>query len=515
MPNWFYIDAFGQQQGPISDAQLKKLVAQQMIDRDTPLETDTGHKGKAGQIKGLFPAAPTPQTAEVSSFFSEAEMAAMQAERVSNHQPQQARTSGGPNGAAQVIDWLSNNKKYVCTIVCVLIGIALAVFSLTQENIEGKWVWEEGEGNNFFAKSIEFAKGGTGVIDDRQITWETWHEKVGRRKYHHFVRLQFNDGRGGGTIKYHKSFSTLTLEFADGNVKYTKQQGDAAAAKDAVVKGAVVKDKDVAKDVAVAVPNAGGLDAEKAIRDAFARYQAAIQNKNGKEAAEWLDKKTIDWYSQVLRGAKEYPQPRLRASPLLPQYMILEVRHRISKETLLAMRDGKELFIHSINNGILGGVAEKLDIETVDVRGNAAVIAVSSGGKDIPFGIRCRLVNGRWEMDMTFCFQFFEQAFRERVQQHGGSYEQFMFQALEQSSGRKPDDSIWIPLQASTAEPQAGAGRQGSGTLGRSPEQIRLESEQRRREMEQQSQQRREEFERRVQQQRQEFEQRRQQQQGN
>jgi len=54
MPNFFYTDANGQKQGAISPSQLKELVAQGIITPDTLLETDTGHKGKAGQIKGLF-----------------------------------------------------------------------------------------------------------------------------------------------------------------------------------------------------------------------------------------------------------------------------------------------------------------------------------------------------------------------------------------------------------------------------------------------------------------------------
>jgi len=62
MPNWFYLDANGQQQGPVSDSQLKTLATQGIIQPDTPLATDTGKKGTAGQIRGLFPAAAAPAT---------------------------------------------------------------------------------------------------------------------------------------------------------------------------------------------------------------------------------------------------------------------------------------------------------------------------------------------------------------------------------------------------------------------------------------------------------------------
>ena len=54
MPNFYYTDTNGQKQGAISPSQLKELVAQGIITPDTLLETDTGHKGFARQIKGLF-----------------------------------------------------------------------------------------------------------------------------------------------------------------------------------------------------------------------------------------------------------------------------------------------------------------------------------------------------------------------------------------------------------------------------------------------------------------------------
>ena len=68
MPNFFYYGQFNQKQGPVNEQQLKALAAQGVLGPQTPLETDSGHKGTAGQIPGLFPApaaqppAPNPHT---------------------------------------------------------------------------------------------------------------------------------------------------------------------------------------------------------------------------------------------------------------------------------------------------------------------------------------------------------------------------------------------------------------------------------------------------------------------
>jgi hypothetical protein len=55
MPNYFYSEN-GQKYGPLTEQRLQVLVNRGTIKRSTPLESDTGQKGLAGQIPGLvFP----------------------------------------------------------------------------------------------------------------------------------------------------------------------------------------------------------------------------------------------------------------------------------------------------------------------------------------------------------------------------------------------------------------------------------------------------------------------------
>lgn len=63
MANWFYFDDAGQKQGPIGNRQLGALVAKGVIKSGTPIEKDTGEKGFAGQVPGLFATVPTAPTA--------------------------------------------------------------------------------------------------------------------------------------------------------------------------------------------------------------------------------------------------------------------------------------------------------------------------------------------------------------------------------------------------------------------------------------------------------------------
>lgn len=60
MANWFVFDANGNKRGPIDSARLKKLADAQKINRETIIETETGRKAKASQVKGLFSESKNP-----------------------------------------------------------------------------------------------------------------------------------------------------------------------------------------------------------------------------------------------------------------------------------------------------------------------------------------------------------------------------------------------------------------------------------------------------------------------
>jgi TM2 domain-containing membrane protein YozV len=53
MANFFITDANGTKHGPFNEQQLQAFATQGKITPNTPLETDGGHKGTAGQIRSL------------------------------------------------------------------------------------------------------------------------------------------------------------------------------------------------------------------------------------------------------------------------------------------------------------------------------------------------------------------------------------------------------------------------------------------------------------------------------
>ena len=113
MPNYFYIDTNGQRSDPLNEQQLQAMVEHGVITQTTPLETDTGHRGVAGQIPGLkFNTAVPPRR---SVTYSQTEESA---------------------GTAWLFDFsfqnirLQKNGRRVCSFIYICCFITLAINGL-------------------------------------------------------------------------------------------------------------------------------------------------------------------------------------------------------------------------------------------------------------------------------------------------------------------------------------------------------------------------------------------------
>jgi hypothetical protein len=59
MANWYYYDEKGRKLGPVTNTELRQLVAYGIITPKTLLENGNGRSATAGEIRGLdFPKAP-------------------------------------------------------------------------------------------------------------------------------------------------------------------------------------------------------------------------------------------------------------------------------------------------------------------------------------------------------------------------------------------------------------------------------------------------------------------------
>ena len=183
-------------------------------------------------------------------------------------------------------------------------------------------------------------------------------------------------------------------------------------------------------------------DAE-AVRRTFENYKTAILNDQGETALDYIDSRTGKYYADMLHAVKNSDSARVSALSLIDRITVFSIRHRASREEILAMT-GNDLFVYAIKNGMVGksGVARN-SIGEVTVNGNIAKGRVVVGGTQTPLAFDFHREEGRWKIDLTSIFSFSNQAFRRMVEESGEEENEYLFRLLEMLTGRKPGREVW------------------------------------------------------------------------
>jgi len=116
MPNFFYPDQNNQKQGPVNEQQLRALVAQGIINPNTPLIAEGGYRGTAGQIPGLFPVAP-------SHFVQTAQAVPVVAQVNDSEEPPPGGGKAMASLVCGIISWVSCGGLFILPLIGFILGI--------------------------------------------------------------------------------------------------------------------------------------------------------------------------------------------------------------------------------------------------------------------------------------------------------------------------------------------------------------------------------------------------------
>lgn len=132
MPNYFFTDVNGIQHGPLTSPQLQTLIDRGSIVPTTPLITDSGHQGLAGQIPGLNFDTAVPHSFAHTPQYSPS--------RTSRTNTQQSETSVGGSIMSWLTDFAFRDLRlpvinlWACRIIyaicCIAAVIALPIWIL-------------------------------------------------------------------------------------------------------------------------------------------------------------------------------------------------------------------------------------------------------------------------------------------------------------------------------------------------------------------------------------------------
>jgi len=186
---------------------------------------------------------------------------------------------------------------------------------------------------------------------------------------------------------------------------------------------------------------------KKLVREAFDNYKSAILNDKGEEAVNYVDSRTISYYSDILDKTKNADSLALDSLDVMDKLMVLSIRHRTSKEKILSF-DGKALLIYAIKEGMISksSVANS-KIGNVESDGNFAKGQFISNGQKAPFYFHFYKENKAWKVDLTSIFPAARTAFRQMIDESGAEENKYLLMLLKMTTSKKPKNEIWKPIQ--------------------------------------------------------------------
>jgi len=181
------------------------------------------------------------------------------------------------------------------------------------------------------------------------------------------------------------------------------------------------------------------------IEQAYSDYKNAILNDEGEEAAKYVDSRTMAYYVDILENTRTADSIAVESLGIMDKMMVFLVRHR-TEEKLLKSFDGRQLFVHAVEEGMVGkeSVAQS-DIGKITIDNNFAKAQVINGGRRMPIWQHFYKENGQWKLDLTSLFPAAEFPFHKGLQQMDQDENEFIFMLLQLTTGEEPGPEIWEP----------------------------------------------------------------------
>ena len=186
---------------------------------------------------------------------------------------------------------------------------------------------------------------------------------------------------------------------------------------------------------------------EKLVRKSFENYKSAILNDKGEEAVQYVDSRTVTYYSEILTKTKNADSIEVNELGLMDKLMVFSIRHRATKSKILSF-DGKGLLVYAIKEGMVGknSVANNT-VGDVEVDGTFAKGQLIANGQKAPFYFHFYKEEDVWKIDLTSIFTIGTAAFKKMQEESGLKENEYLFSLLEMLTGRKPDSEIWKKIE--------------------------------------------------------------------
>lgn len=182
---------------------------------------------------------------------------------------------------------------------------------------------------------------------------------------------------------------------------------------------------------------------EKLVRKCYENYKSAILNDKGEKVIQFVDSRTIAYYTDILSKIKNADSIEVCNLSLMDRFLVFFIRHQATKSEILSF-DGKGLLEYGLKKGMIGkNSVYYYTIGEVVIEETFAKGQLIDEGEITPFYFHFYKEPDVWKIDLTTIFSIRSAAFKTIQEESGKNENDYLFSLLEILTGRKPGNEIW------------------------------------------------------------------------
>lgn len=191
------------------------------------------------------------------------------------------------------------------------------------------------------------------------------------------------------------------------------------------------------------------ISQEILVKNCYKAYQSALLSGDGKTSLKLINQAGIDYYDAIFKYVLEADSETVATMPLMDKLMILSLRFRTDRNTLLRMeKNGESIYEYGVNQGLVGANSvRQAELGTIMISDNEATARVLQNGQEIPMQFKFVKEDNKWKFDAKYMLVQTGFALQQYLVEKGVSEDDFIQETLEKMSSKPVDDEIWHPIK--------------------------------------------------------------------
>lgn len=188
----------------------------------------------------------------------------------------------------------------------------------------------------------------------------------------------------------------------------------------------------------------------EAVKKTFLNFRTAVLNKDGALGAKQVDESTLKYYQHLLDWTLYADTAVLDTLNTFDRMNVLNLRHRVAKESLLQLKDGYALFKLTIDSGFFAENSVKnFEIGKVDIKSKEGIADGQPmfDGKD--FGMTFKFIREKklWKLQLSEVLNMAKKGMELDIKKSGKGENEYIWTYLILETGRNVSPEIANPLK--------------------------------------------------------------------